>query len=557
MKPLKQLNRDILALVWQGLKANRFQSANNLIAGLAIVALEFLFVWATKLTIDIATGASKLFPLRDAIILLVITMILQLAVTAWRTWVNTMLSVRATNKMQLDVFGHAISASWLLLHKYHSGDVVNRIEKDVNAIVSFVTDTLPSFFVVAAQFCGAFIFLYLMDRKLSLFILIVIPFFLVLGKLYIRRIRKISRRIRDVDSRLQSQYQEGVHNNIVLKTLEGAMCTVLDKVVFTQDLLVNLVRRRAYFSITSNLVVNTGFMTAYLFTFIWGTYHLSVGMITYGTLIAFIQLVAQIQRPARGMIRFVPELISLLTSGERLLEIKKIGGENANVRDKATVSVCKPFPDDGKIGINVSGVTFGYDKNKPVIYNLSHDFKPGSRTVISAPTGRGKTTLIRLMLALFSPEKGDIRIYNRNFSHVADPSTRPLFAYVPQGNTLFSGTIRANLKLAAPDATDEELLRVLTIAKADFVEKMPQGLSSQCGEGGMSLSEGQAQRLCIARTLLKNAPVLLLDEATSALDIETEAALLHNITTNFPDTTIICISHRPKAREYFTEELRL
>ncbi len=556
MRLLKQLNRDILALVWQGLKSNRFQSVNNLVAGLVIVALEFLFVWATKQTIDIATNSSDRFSLRDAIILLIVTMVLQLAVAAWKTWVNTMLSVKAANKMQLDVFSHAISSSWLLLRQYHSGDLVNRIEKDVNSIVSFVTDTLPSFFVVAVQFCGAFVFLYLMDKKLSLFVLIVIPFFLVLGKLYVRKIRKISRRIRTVDSRLQAQYQEGINKNIVLKTLEGATRSALNKVVFTQDLLVNLVRRRAYFSVSSNLVVNTGFVTAYLFTFIWGTYHLSIGMITYGTLIAFVQLVAQIQRPARGMIKFVPELINLLTSGERLLEIRKINRESSEAVSKEVDVVQKSFAGD-KIGIRVTGLSFGYDNNKPILDNLNYDFRPGSRTVISAPTGRGKTTLIRLMLALFNPTKGEISVYNRYSSHIADLSTRPLFAYVPQGNTLFSGTIRANLKLAAPDATDEELFRVLDIAEADFVKNMPQGLSSQCGEGGTSLSEGQAQRLCIARTLLKNAPVLLLDEATSALDINTEAALLNNITTNFPNTTIICISHRPKAREYCTAELQL
>jgi ATP-binding cassette, subfamily B, bacterial len=556
MKLLKQLNRDILTLVWRGLKDNRFQSANNLVAGLVIVALEFLFVWTTKQTIDIATGASDRFSLRNAIILLVITMVLQLAVAAWRTWVNTMLSAKATNKMQLDVFKHALSASWLPLRKYHSGDLINRIEKDVNTIVSFVTDTLPSFFVVAVQFCGAFIFLYLMDKKLSLFVLIVIPFFLVLSKLYVRKIRKISRRIRTVDSRLQSQYQEGLRHNIVLKTLEGAMRTALGKVVFTQDLLVNLIRRRAVFSITSNLVVNTGFVTAYLFTFIWGTYHLSTGVITYGTLIAFIQLVAQIQRPARGMIRFVPELINLLTSGERLLEIKNIEGEDACVENKETLAVQKRLQ-CSPVGIRLTNVSFGYDDRKPIIDNLCYDFLPGSRTVISAPTGRGKTTLIRLMLALFKPTKGEISVYSGKFSHIADLTTRPLFAYVPQGNTLFNGTIRANLKLAAPDATDEEIFRVLDIAKADFVRKMPQGLSSQCGEGGTSLSEGQAQRLCIARTLLKGASVLLLDEATSALDVDTEAAVLNNITTNFPETTIICISHRPKALEYCTAELRL
>lgn len=558
MLQVEQLNKNIILLVWHQLKANRLQFFNNIVAGLIIVALDFFFVWITKKTIDIATDVSNCFSLTTATFLLVITMVLQLIISAWRSWINAMLSVKATNKMQLDIFKNAISTPWLFRNKYHSGDLVNRIEKDVNIIINFVTDTLPSFFVVAVQFCGAFAFLYLMDKNLSLFIVIIIPFFLILSKLYVKKIRRISRRVRDIDSRLQSQYQESIHNNIIIRTLEGAISVFLSKICFTQDLLVNFVRRRSFFSITSTLVVNFGFACAYLFTFIWGTYHLSKGLITYGTLIAFIQLVAQIQRPARGMIKFVPEIIGLLTSGERLLEIKQISENSASESVLSSTSeASNVYLEKLEIGVKLTNVSFGYDQNKLILDNVSYDFPPRSRTLISAPTGRGKTTLIRLMMGLFRPNCGDISVYNDKFSYKIGSSTLSLFAYVPQGNTLFSGTIRSNLKLAAPNATDEELYHVLKIVKADFIKGLPQGLSTPCGESGTSLSEGQAQRICIARTLLKNAPVLLLDEATSALDEETEATLLNNINVSYPNTTIICISHRQKAREFCTAIFKL
>ncbi len=538
----KFTTRQIIALVWQEFKANKFQATNNIVAGLLIIALEFLFVWLTKQAIDIATHSSQIFSLRTAVILLALTLLAQLLISVYRSWVNAMLSVRASNRMKLNMFRHALLTPWADLNAYHSGDIVNRIEKDVSVIVSLVTDTLPSIIITTAQFCGAFAFLYIMDSKLALFIIIIIPFFLVIAKLYVRKMRQISRQIRKTDSQLQSQYQESLGNRVVIKTLKGATRVMITRVVRNQDKLIRLVHRRALYSVTSNFVMNIGFTTAYLFTFVWGTYHLSIGVITYGTLIAFVQLVAQIQRPARGLVRFIPDIINALTSGERILEIQKLPQEAAD--SEAITGV------PSRVGVKVDDISFAYKEGRDILSHFSYDFAPGSRTAVIGPTGQGKTTLIRLMLSLLKPSHGSITLYGPSFSHSADIHTCTLFAYVPQGNTLFSGSIRSNLKLAAPEATDEEISEALRTAKADFVFQLPEGLTSQCGEHGVSLSEGQAQRLCIARALLSKAPILLLDEATSALDVQTEAEVLNNICTRLTDTTIICISHRPKVFEY-------
>ncbi|MBR4783221.1 MAG: ABC transporter ATP-binding protein, partial [Bacteroidaceae bacterium] len=321
---MKYTTKQIARLTWQELKANKLQATNNTLAGLLIVALEFLFVWLTKQTIDIATGASHVFTLRTAVILLIATLMAQLLLTAYRSWVNAMLSVKATNRMQLDIFRRTLITPWTALLNFHSGDIINRIEKDVSVIVTLVTDTLPAFIIVSAQFIGAFTFLYLMDHTLALFVVIIIPFFILIGKLYIKTMRRLSRQIRKTDSQLQAQYQEGITNRIVVKSIPGATQEILQRTLKTQSKMVRLVHNRARYSITSNFIINFGFAAAYLFTFIWGTYHLSIGLITYGALIAFVQLVAQIQRPARSLAKFIPDLISALTSGERLLQIKEL-----------------------------------------------------------------------------------------------------------------------------------------------------------------------------------------------------------------------------------------
>lgn len=544
----------ISRLVWEGLKSNRLQALNNLVAGLLSVALGFVFVWLTKQTIDIATHQSRIMPFRTAVILLVSTMLLQLAIRAWSAWLNAMLSVKAGNKMQMDMFRHVLLSPWADMTAFHSGDIINRIEKDVNVIVALVIDTLPSFVIVCAQFLGAFAFLYIMDSTLALFVVIVIPFFLIIGKLYVKKMRALTRQIRDADSMLQAQYQEGISNRIVIKTIRGATGVILGRVLKTQDKIVSLVRYRARFSVASNTIMNVGFATAYLFTFIWGTYHLSIGLITYGALIAFVQLVGQIQRPARSLVRFIPDLINALTSAERILQIKDIAEEESLPSPQQ--KPLAPVP-HSPLGIRIEGVSFHYKEGREILKDFSFDFRPGARVAVMGPTGQGKTTLIRLMLALLTPQKGTISIYGNGFSTPAGVETRRLFAYVPQGNTLFSGTIRSNLRVADPAATDEQLLRALRLAKADFVQRLPEGLDSPCGEKGVALSEGQAQRLCIARALLVGAPILLLDEATSALDKDTEATVLDNITAALPDTTIICISHRERVLDFCPTVLRL
>ena len=294
--------------------------------------------------------------------------------------------------------------------------------------------------------------------------------------------------------------------------------------------------------------MSVGFSAGYLTAFIWGVLGLKDGSVTYGLMVAFLQMVGQVQRPVANLALYVPAFIKSLSSEERLLEIGELPQEGE-------------MPDvllEGAPGVRVTDLTFAYDgRPEPVFSGLNFDFKPGQMTVITGPTGEGKSTLAQLLLALLAPTNGSIELYS-SLSVPVSPATRCNFMYVPQGNSLLSGSVRANLLMARPGASEEELRDVLHVAAADFVLELPDGLDTSCAEIGRGLSEGQAQRIAIARALLRPGGILILDEATSALDPKTEQLVLERIKERFGNTkTIICITHRPAAAALADSHLAL
>ena len=315
-----------------------------------------------------------------------------------------------------------------------------------------------------------------------------------------------------------------------------------------QEQLFGEVVQRTRFSVLSRGLVSMGFSAGYLTAFLWGVFSIQGGAITFGVMTAFLQLVGRIQRPLADLARMIPTLVSALTSAERLMELEALPTEPTGdtIRMK------------GQAGIRFTDVSFQYaDGEEEVITHLNENFTPGSITAILGETGAGKTTLIRLILALVKPTAGCVTIYDDEREVEVSPQTRANLVYVPQGNTLFSGTIRDNLLLGRPDATDEELWEVLRVACAEFVLSLPAGLDTLCGEQGGGLSEGQAQRIAIARSLLRPGSILLLDEATSALDPETERRLLERLSETRAGRTMIFITHRPSVLEYCDRVLRV
>lgn len=537
----------ILRWLWHTSRHFRFQAALNGLTAVLSVGLDFAFIAATKMAIDTATGRSER-PLHLAAAILIAIIVSQIAIGFARKWIAALLGVKAQNRMQHDIFSRLMQSQWTGLEKRHSGDTLNRLERDVRDVASVISETIPQTLGVMVRLVGAFIYLYSMDAMLACIVLIIVPLFALLSRIYVNRMRKLTRKIRQTDSRIQSILTESVQHRMVLLTLERTR-TMAQKLGSAQHTLQTQVRHRTLYSSTSGTLLSAGFALGYLITFLWGVSRLQEGAISYGMMLAFIQLVGQIQSPFREMTRFVPVLISSLTAAERLIELEDTPREAEGTPVR--------FPSCA--GIRLHDVSFAYDKRKrQIISHLSCTFPPGSVTAILGETGAGKTTLFRLILALLKPDEGRIEIFTSHDASPVSPLTRCNMVYVPQGNTLFSGTIRENLLLGNPNATEEEMLKALSMACADFVVQQPEGLDTLCGEQGTGMSEGQAQRIAIARALLHRGSILLLDEASSALDTDTEQRLIHNLmATHDGSQTIIFITHRPAIVEHSHNVLHL
>lgn len=541
----KYPTRTILAWLWEAWRGNRLQAVLNALIGVADVVLSLAQVWAVKHAIDVASGADT-GSIYWAVGIMAALILGNFAINISGVWVRNILGIRAQNRMQQQMLNRIMQSEWHSKAHHHSGDILNRLEIDVSNVVTFLTETIPNTLSVLMMFIGAFFCLFAMDKTLAVILVAIIPLFLAVSKIYMRQMRRLTREVRDSDSRVQAVMQETIQHRMVIKTLEAGK-DMVQRLENTQAKLRENVVRRTSFSIFSNFIINFGFALGYLIAFLWAALRMSAGTLTFGGMTAFLQLVNKIQSPARNLTKLAPAFVSVFTAAERLMELAAEPLEEQG----------EPITVGAPCGIRLENVTYKYeDGTKDVISNLSFDFRPGSCTAILGETGAGKTTLVRMLLALMKPKEGRIVLYNDMEEHTLSPRMRCNFVYVPQGNTLMSGTIRENLRLGKPSATDEEMKEALLMSCADFVFSLPDGLSTKCGEQGGGLSEGQAQRIAIARALLRDKHIMVFDEATSALDGDTECRLLGNILDN-NSRTVIFITHRPAVLQYCNEQLHL
>lgn len=541
----KYPTRTILAWLWEAWRGNRLQAVLNALIGVADVVLSLAQVWAVKHAIDVASGADT-GSIYWAVGIMAALILGNFAINISGVWVRNILGIRAQNRMQQQMLNRIMQSEWHSKAHHHSGDILNRLEIDVSNVVTFLTETIPNTLSVLMMFIGAFFCLFAMDKTLAVILVAIIPLFIAVSKIYMQQMRRLTREVRDSDSRVQAVMQETIQHRMVIKTLE-ACNDMVQRLENTQAKLRENVVRRTSFSIFSNFIINFGFALGYLIAFLWAAIRMSAGTLTFGGMTAFLQLVNKIQSPARNLTKLAPAFVSVFTAAERLMELAAEPLEEQG----------EPITVGDPCGIRMENVTYKYeDGTKNVISNLSFDFRPGSCTAILGETGAGKTTLVRMLLALMKPKEGRIVLYNDMEEYTLSPRMRCNFVYVPQGNTLMSGTIRENLRLGKPSATDEEMKEALLMSCADFVFSLPDGLSTKCGEQGGGLSEGQAQRIAIARALLRDKHIMVFDEATSALDGDTECRLLENILDN-NSRTVIFITHRPAVLQYCNEQLHL
>ncbi len=543
---------DILHWLWHAWRGNRLQACLNAAIGLLSVVVSLAQVTAVRHAIDVASGAQR-GNLYWAVAVMGILILCDFLLSISSTWVQNILGIRAQNRMQQRMLDRILRSQWHGREHYHSGDVLNRLEFDVANVVSFLTQTIPSTLSVIAMFVGAFCYLFTMDAVLALITVAIIPVFVGLSKVYVNRMRKLTKDVRTEDSRVQSTLQETIQHRMLIKTLESETVMV-NRLERTQGALRHKVVKRTAFSVFSNTILNLGFALGYLVAFLWAAVRMSANSLSFGGMTAFLQLVNRIQSPARSLTRLVPAFVSVFTAAERLMEL-----EESPLDEQG-----EPIAFKAPTGIRLEHVSCAYDDGVEVLRDISFDFKPGTCTAVLGETGAGKTTLIRVILGLMAPKGGKAEIYQGEAASYPignggvrlSPLTRCNLAYVPQGNTLLSGTVRDNLRLGRLSATDEEMREALRMSCADFLFDTPDGLDTICGEQGSGLSEGQAQRIAIARALLRDCPVLLLDEATSALDPDTERQLLSNILSG-KRRTVIFITHRLAVKDYCDQTLTI
>lgn len=524
--------------LWQQSYGIRWNSVMRIVTGVAQVSLGLTMVWLSRQFIDktIRTGSTD--DIIRMITLLVMTGLGGVLMRQIGYWLSTTANIRQTNALRLRIFSCLFRRQLYSEQDLHSGDVTSRLSKDIEAVSTVCTDTLPQMAITMIQLSGAFLLMRWFDERLAWALLLLTPLALVFGKHIARKLRQMTLDIRQDESRIQMQVQEGMEYNFVLRSL-GSEQWVTDRLGSMQQQLHHNVLRRLRFTVIARFIIGIAFSLGYLLAFVWGGIGLRNGTITFGVMTSFLQLVGMIQHPILQLLNMVPGLIHCTASIDRLQELQATKAENG-------VSVAEPTTAESPAEtIRFQDVSFRYAKgDRMILEHITHEFKPGSKTAIMGETGIGKTTLFRLLLGFIEPTSGHV---DRNGE----------FCFVPQGNTLMTGTIRYNLQLAKPEASDDELLEVLHTACADFVKELPEGLDTELGERGSGLSEGQAQRIAIARGLLRPGTILLLDEISSALDEATERELFERLFTAFPDRTFLLITHRTLVGELCDEVIHL
>ena len=521
----------------------------RIMAGLLQTVLALCVVWLSKRLIDDVAMTGTMSEMAMQALLIAAAVVAGVSIRQLNQYLANKAFIKKVAELRLAIFSQLFNRRLFEDNDIHSGDVTSRMAKDIDAVSETLAVQLPQVVVMTIQLVGAFLLMRWFDSRLAWALILITPLAIIIGKYISHRLKRITLSIREDESRIMARIQESVELNVVLRALQGERW-MQDRVEELQDRQTANYIRRSRFMVFSRFALGCTFGLGYMLAFVWGAYGLRTGAITFGVMTSFLQLVGQIQQPILSLLGAFPSIIYSTASIDRLKEMEH--GEEKQSCDGEDITTRT------LLGIRMDNVTFRYAKgDREVMSNFSHDFRPGTKTAILGTTGAGKTTLFRLILNFIQPDSGEVTFYGNGFNHAADKSMRKNVVFVPQGNTLISGTIRNNLLMAKPDASDEELHTALHTSCADFVFDLPQGIDTVLSEHGGGLSEGQAQRIAIARGLLRPGAVFLLDEISSALDEDTERELFSRLFAARPSTTILLITHRKKVAALCDERLEI
>lgn len=509
----------------------------NTVASLAMVQVS-------KSIIDNATFGNEF------VRLLVIYMLLVFGMQALSV-VNSLLTALLTEKFSFgirkQIYDKIIQSHWMDVKKYHTGDLMTRLTSDAGNIADGIISTIPGIFLLVIELVMVFFTLFQYSRLLAVLALLVAPVAAFTSWLLGRKLKVLQGKVQESEAAYRSFLQESLANLLIVKAFANEEYSV-DRLTRLREERFKWVFRRTKMSLFSSTTMSISFQIGYIAAFSYGVFQIANGSITYGTMSVFLALVNRVQAPVLQLAQQLPRIVMILTSAGRVMELQDIP-----VEEKQPEQI-KP---EG-IGVRVEGLSFGYTA-ETVLEDTALEIRPGEFVAIIGESGIGKTTLIRLMMSFMSNYRGNITYFNQaGEQEKANAGSREFIAYVPQGNTLFSGTIRENIRMGNLEASEEEIFQALRMAAAyDFVMELPEGLDTIIGERGHGLSEGQAQRIAIARAFVRRAPFLILDEATSALDEKTELSVLQGLQELQPKPTCLIITHRRSILTYCDREIRI
>ncbi len=487
--------------------------------------------------LDTATAGGNF---ANSVILYVLILISTLVISAVSGFVTVLLNERFAFGIRLKIYNSVMHTCWSDISRYHSGDIITRLSSDVDIVAIGIAEVLPSIFSLGISLIAAFVTLAYFDAGIAIFALILGPITALVGLISARMLAPTQIKIQQSESAYKSFMQESIANLTVFKSF-GAQESASDRISALRGERIYWTLKKQKISTISSALLSASFQVGYLGAFVYSALQLSQQLITYGTMSIFLTLVTQIQAPVVGLSRVIPRAVSIFTSASRIIELDGMQSED----------MTKPSFPEGALGISANNISFNYGAEE-IIKDASVTIEPGQFVAMMGSSGIGKTTFIRLAMSYLKPNSGEINLFAPSGEQSKlNAGARSYISYVPQGNTLISGKIIDNIRLGAPDISEEEIWELMrVVAVDDFVKNTPNGLQTIIGEKGLGLSEGQAQRLAICRALAKKAPILILDEATSALDEATEIAVLNHLREHVQGITCLLITHRKSVLKF-------